>query len=113
VAENTFYQNISILRKSLRLVGLTDDIIVTIRRKGFSLAEGIIIERREETYEQPEVLEIENHQISNKTNTICMKKTMRSIMSNNVTNFEYWLLLIMLFLLLFIELVSLGISFFA
>lgn len=38
VSQNTFYQNISLLRKSLKNVGLMADIIVTVRRKGFTLA---------------------------------------------------------------------------
>lgn len=38
VSQNTFYQNISLLRKSLKKVGLTEDIIITVRRKGFMLA---------------------------------------------------------------------------
>lgn len=38
VSQNTFYQNISLLRKSLKSAGLKDDIIVTVRRKGFTLA---------------------------------------------------------------------------
>ncbi|MCU6669302.1 winged helix-turn-helix domain-containing protein [Enterobacteriaceae bacterium H4N4] len=38
VSQNTFYQNISLLRKSLKNIGLTEDIIVTVRRKGFILA---------------------------------------------------------------------------
>lgn len=43
VSENTFYQNISLLRKSLARVGLTEDIIVTIRQKGFMISENSII----------------------------------------------------------------------
>lgn len=43
VSQNTFYQNISLLRKSLKDAGLTKDIIVTVRRKGFILAEDTII----------------------------------------------------------------------
>ncbi|TLU67878.1 CadC family transcriptional regulator [Enterobacter sp. MF024] len=39
VSENTFYQNISLLRKSLIKVGITEDIIVTIRQKGFIISE--------------------------------------------------------------------------
>lgn len=113
VAENTFYQNISILRKTLRLVGLTEDIIVTIRRRGFSLAEGIVIERKEVLCERSEVLDMENHQVLTKDNTIRIKKTMHSIMSNNVANLEYWFLLVTLFLLLFIELLSLGVLFYS
>lgn len=38
VSQNTFYQNISLLRKSLKSAGLKDEIIVTVRRKGFTLA---------------------------------------------------------------------------
>lgn len=38
VSENTFYQNISLLRKSLKSAGLTKDIITTVRRKGFRLS---------------------------------------------------------------------------
>lgn len=38
VSQNTFYQNISLLRKSLKKVGLMEEIIVTVRRKGFTLA---------------------------------------------------------------------------
>lgn len=38
VSQNTFYQNISLLRKSLKKIGLTEDIIITVRRKGFILA---------------------------------------------------------------------------
>lgn len=39
VSQNTFYQNISLLRKSLKKAGLTDEIIVTVRRNGFILAQ--------------------------------------------------------------------------
>ena len=35
VSQNTFYQNISLLRKSLKKSGLSADIIVTVRSKGF------------------------------------------------------------------------------
>jgi DNA-binding winged helix-turn-helix (wHTH) protein len=33
--QNTFYQNISLLRKSLLKAGLSQDIIVTVRQRGF------------------------------------------------------------------------------
>lgn len=45
VAENTFYQNVSLLRKSLKQAGLTQDIIVTCRRKGFCIASETNIEK--------------------------------------------------------------------
>lgn len=44
VSQNTFYQNISLLRKSLKNIGLTEDIIVTVRRQGFSLSDNVVIE---------------------------------------------------------------------
>lgn len=40
VSQNTFYQNISLLRKSLLKAGLSQDIIVTVRQRGFVLASG-------------------------------------------------------------------------
>ncbi|MCU6663648.1 Transcriptional activator CadC [compost metagenome] len=40
VSENTFYQNISLLRKSLARAGLSQEIIVTIRQRGFRIAQG-------------------------------------------------------------------------
>lgn len=43
VSQNTFYQNISLLRKSLKDAGLTKDIVITVRSKGFILAEDTII----------------------------------------------------------------------
>lgn len=43
VSQNTFYQNISLLRKSLEKAGLSKDIIVTIRQRGFMLATDIEI----------------------------------------------------------------------
>jgi len=48
VSQNTFYQNISLLRKSLKKAGLTDEIIVTVRRNGFILAPGTHLEIVEE-----------------------------------------------------------------
>ncbi|MCM5700487.1 winged helix-turn-helix domain-containing protein [Leclercia sp. LTM14] len=41
VSQNTFYQNISLLRKSLEQAGLSKDIIVTVRQRGFVLASNI------------------------------------------------------------------------
>ncbi|WPM85044.1 hypothetical protein QNH14_00545 [Apirhabdus apintestini] len=37
VSSNTFYQNISILRKGLKRIGIEEDIIVTIPRVGLTL----------------------------------------------------------------------------
>ncbi len=43
VSQNTFYQNISLLRKSLVKAGLSEDIIVTVRQKGFSVAPNTLV----------------------------------------------------------------------
>lgn len=46
VSPNTFYQNISILRKGLKKVGLPEDPVVTIPRVGLTLASGTEITKR-------------------------------------------------------------------
>lgn len=43
VSQNTFYQNISLLRKSLLKAGLSEDIIITVRQKGFSVAPDTLV----------------------------------------------------------------------
>lgn len=43
VSQNTFYQNISLLRKALVKAGLSEDIIITVRQKGFSVAPDTLI----------------------------------------------------------------------
>ncbi|SBN28228.1 hypothetical protein SB00094_04916 [Klebsiella variicola subsp. tropica] len=43
VSQNTFYQNISLLRKSLLKAGLSADIIITVRQKGFSVSPDTLI----------------------------------------------------------------------
>jgi DNA-binding winged helix-turn-helix (wHTH) protein len=45
VSPNTFYQNISILRKGLKKIGLPDDPVVTIPRIGLTLASGTQIKK--------------------------------------------------------------------
>lgn len=47
VSQNTFYQNISLLRKSLKKAGLSVEIIITVRRKGFTISTDTKIERLE------------------------------------------------------------------
>lgn len=44
VSANTYYQNISILRKGLKKIGLGDDIIVTLPRIGLTLATNLKVE---------------------------------------------------------------------
>ncbi|HHQ2507507.1 TPA: winged helix-turn-helix domain-containing protein [Klebsiella pneumoniae] len=43
VSQNTFYQNISLLRKSLLRAGLAQDVVVTVRQRGFVIATGTVI----------------------------------------------------------------------
>ncbi|MGV8927177.1 MAG: winged helix-turn-helix domain-containing protein [Ewingella sp.] len=45
VSSNTYYQNISILRKGLKKIGLVDDPVVTIPRIGLTLASGTQIKK--------------------------------------------------------------------
>ena len=45
VALNTYYQNISILRKNLRTAGFSNDAVVTIAKKGLILHKNISVEQ--------------------------------------------------------------------
>lgn len=51
VSPNTYYQNISILRKGLKKIGFDEEIVVTISRMGLTLSSDIVIEKKET--EQP------------------------------------------------------------
>ncbi|MDX5629643.1 MULTISPECIES: winged helix-turn-helix domain-containing protein [unclassified Brenneria] len=44
VTPNTFYQNISLLRRSLSAIGLGDDVVKTVSRKGLMLSQRVEIE---------------------------------------------------------------------
>lgn len=46
VTLGTFYQNISLLRKSLKMVGLGDDVVITIPRKGLSVTKRTRIKKK-------------------------------------------------------------------
>ncbi|SFO51878.1 DNA-binding winged helix-turn-helix (wHTH) domain-containing protein [Candidatus Pantoea varia] len=46
ITPNTFYQNISLLRKGLKKVGMLEDPIMTIPRVGLTLASGTLIKKR-------------------------------------------------------------------
>lgn len=62
VSQNTFYQNISLLRKSLLKAGLSQDIIVTVRQRGFVLADGShissCIRKDDEESENPQTVQL-------------------------------------------------------
>lgn len=59
VSQNTFYQNISLLRKSLSQAGLSQDIIVTVRHRGFVIASGVQIISCMSTDESEEPLNVQ------------------------------------------------------
>lgn len=47
VSQNTYYQNISILRKALKKAGFDEEIIVTIPHRGLTLNPNIVIEQKD------------------------------------------------------------------
>ncbi|WP_330764119.1 MULTISPECIES: winged helix-turn-helix domain-containing protein [unclassified Serratia (in: enterobacteria)] len=48
VSTNTFYQNIFLLRKNLKIAGVMDDIIITIPKKGLKLSKLVIIKKTDD-----------------------------------------------------------------
>lgn len=66
VTDNTFYQNISILRKALKTVGINDDVIKTVPRKGlcFTGAVAAVASRPAQAY-----LTSKNEETENKNNS--------------------------------------------
>lgn len=72
VSSNTFYQNISILRKGLKKIGLPDDPVVTIPRIGLTLASGTHIKKLT-TDQQVEVSHENAHFIDEQSLTHEMK----------------------------------------
>ncbi|MBK4716860.1 MULTISPECIES: winged helix-turn-helix domain-containing protein [Tenebrionibacter/Tenebrionicola group] len=57
VTLNTLYQNISILRKALKSIGLSDNVIITVPKKGIMLHHALKIERAESFPLNPSVAE--------------------------------------------------------
>lgn len=71
VSQNTFYQNISLLRKSLLKAGLSADIIITVRQKGFSVApDTLIIPLSDEECENMNRATLTNYQHNKVTDII-------------------------------------------
>lgn len=54
VSENTFYQNISLLRKSLKKVAPKENIVITVRSRGFIIPENTRIQPLEDKKEMEE-----------------------------------------------------------
>lgn len=48
VSMNTFYQNISILRRNIKQAGIHEEIIITVPKKGLTLSNSVLIEKIEE-----------------------------------------------------------------
>lgn len=44
ISANSLYQTISLLRKAIRTAGIEEDVIVTIPKKGITLAESVVVE---------------------------------------------------------------------
>ncbi|WP_330983314.1 MULTISPECIES: winged helix-turn-helix domain-containing protein [Enterobacterales] len=119
VAENTFYQNISILRKSLRRVGLGDNVIVTIRRKGFSLSDNLKVELLpahdiKRTVDAPLNMIVNNEGIAIQQAGFAKgdsfvpfgKKVNLEPGKGRNENFKYWILLVSAIVLFIVELIS-------
>ena len=71
VSQNTFYQNISLLRKSLLKAGLSEDIIITVRQKGFSVSpDTLIIPLSDEECENMNRATLTNYQHNKVTDII-------------------------------------------
>ncbi|EOD8993185.1 winged helix-turn-helix domain-containing protein [Klebsiella variicola] len=71
VSQNTFYQNISLLRKSLLKAGLSENIIITVRQKGFSVApDTLIIPLSDEECENMNRATLTNYQHNKVTDII-------------------------------------------
>lgn len=47
VSMNTFYQNISILRRHIKQAGIHEEIIITVPKKGLTLSNSVLIEKIE------------------------------------------------------------------
>ncbi|WP_159566128.1 winged helix-turn-helix domain-containing protein [Budvicia diplopodorum] len=103
VSLNTFYQNISLLRKSLKKVGPNQDIIITVRRKGFALAPNTIVEQVTEpktnVYSRTTVLEPRKYELSAMKKMVKMNVKLREI----CLNIKYLLIVFGMSLLVIIQ----------
>ncbi|MFY9996858.1 MAG: winged helix-turn-helix domain-containing protein [Leclercia sp.] len=111
VSQNTFYQNISLLRKSLQRAGLTLDIIVTVRRKGFILAQNVLVTAEGSRSEQ----ESDNgfNESVNQSLLVINENdnVQRHVESKRITNMKlpFWVLLALVILIV-VNLISLVIT---
>ena len=111
VSQNTFYQNISLLRKSLQRAGLTLDIIVTVRRKGFILAQNVLVTAEGSRSEQES-----DHGLDEPVNQSLLvihenDNVQRNVESKRITNMKlpFWVLLALVILIV-VNLISLVIT---
>ncbi|WP_253260580.1 winged helix-turn-helix domain-containing protein [Serratia plymuthica] len=85
VSPNTYYQNISILRKGLSNIGLADDVIVTIPRIGLTLASNIQIKKltsENRVHVNPEGLNFIKDSNKDLLNSIESKETNRELIAS-------------------------------
>jgi len=111
VSQNTFYQNISLLRKSLQRAGLTLDIIVTVRRKGFILAQNVLVTAEGSRSEQES-----DHGLDEPVNQSLLvihenDNVQRNVESKRITNMKlpFWVLFALVILIV-VNLISLVIT---
>lgn len=112
VSQNTFYQNISLLRKSLKKAGLHEEIVVTVRRKGFTLSSDIVININE-IRDDVEINELVHHYCSPTENPPCpaiseahsMQTSTTAPGRLNLCNIPKWISFLVVFIFL-IEIIA-------
>lgn len=103
VSQNTFYQNISLLRKSLEQAGLSKDIIITVRKRGFILAPDVEISTylnvAERSNDKPLNEQINKFLIEKKTDPVdegLLAHKHKCFRKRRVLNIPIWILLILI-----------------
>lgn len=105
VSQNTFYQNISLLRKSLEQAGLSKDIITTVRKRGFILALDVevtsclnVAESNINNFSKNQInspiVESDNENVGNNL-LVCKKLPFKS---KTILNIPVWVLLLLIFM---------------
>ena len=74
---NTLYQNISMIRKAFRQLGIEDNIIVTVPRRGMLVAESVVITGYDEHQDK-----VNNH------DALLLNSTLSDLVSDKSNNFD-------------------------
>ncbi|MEX1842738.1 winged helix-turn-helix domain-containing protein [Enterobacter cloacae] len=77
ISANSLYQTISLLRKAIRTAGIEEDVIVTIPKKGITLAKSVVIEYIQNGEGKPPPEEDSEEQLSVPTVTGKGKRNLR------------------------------------